>query len=93
MRFRVAIRVAMGVAITSCCMAHAGGLQITAQGLASGGGTATSPGGCRRLEGTFGEPVVGRSSGGVFVLSGGYQAGPGAGRRDVIFHHGFQECL
>ncbi len=72
--------------------AHAGALQITAQGIAPGGGRIESAGGCRRLEATFGEPVAGRSSGGAYAIVAGFQAGLAAGARDSIFHNGFQEC-
>ena len=71
---------------------HAGGLQITAQGIAAGGGTSASDGGCRRLVATLGEPVGGRSSGGAYTVIAGFQAGLGTSSRDSIFHDGFQEC-
>ena len=73
-------------------VAHAGGLQLTAQGIAPGGGSIESPGGCRRIDATFGEAVVGRSSGGTYAIVAGLQAGLAAGGRDSIFHNGFQEC-
>lgn len=72
--------------------AHAGALQITAQGIAPGGGRTESAGGCRRVEATFGEPAAGRSSGGAYAIIAGFQAGLAAGARDSIFHNGFQEC-
>ena len=72
--------------------AYAGGMQITAHAMVTGGGNSASPGGCRRLEATFGEPVAGRSSSGAYTLTSGFQAGTGAHSRDSIFRNGFQEC-
>lgn len=72
--------------------AYAGGLQIIAHALAPGGGSSASPGGCRRLEATFGEPVAGRSSGGAYTVVAGFQAGANVHGRDSIFRNGFQEC-
>jgi hypothetical protein len=50
-------------------------------------------GGTWQLDGTLGQPVAGRSSGGVFTLDGGFwvpetPAGP---RPDDIFSDGFEE--
>jgi hypothetical protein len=77
---------------TLCGVADAGSVQLTAQAIATGGGRSASPGGCRRLEATIGEPVAGRASGGSFVVIAGFQGRVGALPRDSIFHDGFQEC-
>lgn len=73
-------------------VAGAGGFSITAHGLAPGGGTSVSSGGCRRLSATFGEPVAGRASGGTFVVTAGFQASATGVARDSLFNNGFEEC-
>lgn len=72
--------------------AYAGGLQIVAHAIVPGGGNSASPGGCRRLEATFGEAVAGRASGGSYTVTAGFQANPSTHPRDSIFRNGFQEC-
>lgn len=71
---------------------EAGGQQITAQAIVSGGGVSRSAGGCRVLSASFGEAVVGRASGGDYVVTAGFTAATAATPRDAIFHDGFQEC-
>lgn len=66
--------------------------QISSHVIASGGGTSRSAGGCRVLEGTMGQAVIGTTSGGAFSLRAGYWAGPGSQRRDSIFSGDFEEC-
>jgi hypothetical protein len=66
--------------------------QISSHVIAAGGGTSRSPGGCRVLEGSVGEPAVGLASGGAFALQAGYWAGPGSQRRDSVFSGDFEEC-
>ncbi|MBL8300911.1 MAG: hypothetical protein JNN30_21425 [Rhodanobacteraceae bacterium] len=66
--------------------------QISSHVIAAGGGTSRSPGGCRVLEGSLGQPAVGSASGGGFMLRAGYWAGPGSQRRDRVFSGGFEEC-
>lgn len=66
--------------------------QISSHVIAAGGGSSRSPGGCRVLEGTMGQAVVGTSSGGAFSVRAGYWAGPGSQRRDSIFSGDFEEC-
>lgn len=66
--------------------------QITSHLIAAGGGTSRSPGGCRVLDGSVGQPAVGAASGGVFTLRAGYWAGPGSQRRDSVFSGDFEEC-
>ncbi len=72
--------------------AQAGSMQVTAQAISSGGGRSASAGGCRRLEATLGEPVIGHASGGPYTLVSGFQAGISAGPRDSVFNDGFEEC-
>lgn len=67
--------------------------QITSHVIAAGGATSQSAGGCRVVESTLGQPVVGTSSGGVFTVQSGYWAGPGRQRRDSVFSSGFEGCL
>lgn len=88
---RATLGVCLAVAV-AWGAAHAGGLQITAQGIVSGGGSAESSGGCRRLDATFGEAVVGRASGGNFTVVAGFQAVVAGSARDSIFRNGFQGC-
>lgn len=66
--------------------------QISSHVIAAGGGTSRSPGGCRVLEGSLGQPAVGTASGGGFTLQVGYWAGPGRQRRDSVFSGDFEEC-
>jgi len=66
--------------------------QISSHVIASGGGTSRSVGGCRVLEGTVGQPVIGTSSGGQFRVQAGYWAGAGSQRRDSVFSGSFEEC-
>lgn len=66
--------------------------QISSHVIAAGGGTSRSPGGCRVLEGSLGQPAVGTASGGGFTLQAGYWAGPGSQRRDSVFSGDFEEC-
>jgi hypothetical protein len=66
--------------------------QIVAHAIAGGGGTSRSPGGCRVLEGSIGEPAVGVSGGAAFSLHAGYWAGPGSLQRDSLFDTGFEAC-
>ncbi len=66
--------------------------QISSHVIAAGGGTSRSPGGCRVLEGSLGQPAVGTASGGGFTLQAGYWAGPGRQRRDSVFSGDFEEC-
>lgn len=66
--------------------------QISSHVIAAGGGTSRSPGGCRVLEGSVGQPAVGTASGGVFTLRAGYWAGPGSQRRDSVFSGDFEGC-
>jgi hypothetical protein len=66
--------------------------QISSHVIAAGGGTSRSAGGCRVLEGSLGQPVVGTASGGGFTLQAGYWAGPGRQRRDSVFSGDFEEC-
>lgn len=88
---RIGVAAAIGAAM-GWSLAQAGGLQVTAQVISSGGGSSESAGGCRRLEATLGEPVSGPSSGGPYTLVAGFQASISAGPRDSIFNDGFQEC-
>ncbi len=66
--------------------------QISSHVIAAGGGTSRSPGGCRLLEGSLGQPAVGIANGGGFTLRAGYWAGPGSQRRDSVFSGDFEEC-
>ncbi|MGN6521094.1 MAG: hypothetical protein ACTHK2_16915 [Dokdonella sp.] len=66
--------------------------QIVAYAIAGGGGTSRSPGRCRVLEGSIGEPAAGVSSGAAFSLHAGYWAGPGSVQRDSLFDNGFEAC-
>jgi len=66
--------------------------QISSHVIAAGGGTSRSPGGCRVLEGSLGQPAIGNASGGAFTLQAGYWAGPGRQRRDSVFSGDFEEC-
>lgn len=66
--------------------------QISSHVIAAGGGVSRSPGGCRVLEGSIGQPAIGNASGGVYAVQAGYWAGPGRQRRDRIFSGDFQEC-
>ena len=66
--------------------------QISSHLIAAGGGVSRSPGGCRVLEGSIGEPAAGAASGGGFTLQAGYWAGPGSQQRDSVFSAGFEEC-
>lgn len=66
--------------------------QISSHVIAAGGGTSRSPGGCRVLEGSLGQPAVGTANGGGFTLKAGYWAGPGSQRRDSVFSGDFEEC-
>lgn len=66
--------------------------QISSHLIASGGGVSRSPGGCRVLEGSLGQPALGTSSGGAFTVRAGYWAGPGSQRRDRVFSAGFEGC-
>lgn len=66
--------------------------QISSHLIAAGGGASRSPGGCRKLESSIGQPAVGVASGGGFTLRAGYWAGPGSQRRDSVFSAGFEEC-
>lgn len=66
--------------------------QISSHVIAAGGGTSRSPGGCRVLEGSVGQPAVGTANGGGFTLKAGYWAGPGSQRRDSVFSGDFEEC-
>lgn len=66
--------------------------QISSHVIAAGGGTSRSPGGCRVLEGSLGQPALGTASGGAFTLRAGYWAGPGSQRRDSVFSGDFEEC-
>lgn len=66
--------------------------QISSHVIAAGGGTSYSAGGCRVLESTLGQPVIGTASGGSFTVQSGYWAGPGRQQRDSIFFADFQEC-
>lgn len=66
--------------------------QISSHLIAAGGGSSQSPGGCRVVEGSIGQPVVGNARGGAFVLQAGYWAGPGSQRRDSVFTGDFEEC-
>ncbi|TDR38898.1 hypothetical protein DFR29_11841 [Tahibacter aquaticus] len=66
--------------------------QVTSHLIAAGGGTSRSPGGCRVLEGSVGQPALGAASGGAFTLRAGYWAGPGSQRRDSVFSGDFEEC-
>ena len=66
--------------------------QISSHLIAAGGGSSRSPGGCRVLEGSIGQPAVGNASGAGFTLRAGYWAGPGSQRRDSVFSAGFEEC-
>ncbi len=60
--------------------------------ITAGGGRSQTPGGCRVVTGSLGEPAAGRSSGGAFTVSAGFWAGPGSADRDVLFTAGFEEC-
>lgn len=66
--------------------------QISSHLIAAGGGISRSPGGCRVLEGSIGQPAAGTASGGEFTLRAGYWVGPGSQRRDSVFSAGFEEC-
>ena len=66
--------------------------QISSHVIASGGGTSRSPGGCRVLEGSIGQPAAGTASGGGFTLHAGYWAGSGSQRRDSVFSGSFEGC-
>ncbi|WP_146151849.1 hypothetical protein [Ahniella affigens] len=66
--------------------------QISSYLIASGGGTSRSPGGCRVLDGSIGQPVIGTSTGGQFRVQAGYWAGPGSKGRDSLFNGNFEEC-
>lgn len=66
--------------------------QISSHVIAAGGGVSRSPGGCRVLEGSLGQPVIGTASGGAYTVQAGYWAGPGSQRRDSIFSGDFEEC-
>lgn len=66
--------------------------QISSHVIAAGGGISRSPGGCRVLEGSLGQPAVGTANGGGFTLKAGYWAGPGSQRRDSVFSGDFEEC-
>ena len=66
--------------------------QISSHLIAAGGGISRSPGGCRVLEGSIGQPATGTASTGEFTLRAGYWAGPGSQRRDSVFSAGFEEC-
>lgn len=72
--------------------AEAGGQQITAQAIVSGGGVSRSAGGCLALRSTLGEAIAGRASGGDYVVTAGFTAATAATPPDAIFHDGFQEC-
>ncbi len=64
---------------------------IQAQVIA-GGGTTTAASACFDLDGTIGQPVVGRTSGGPYVLDAGFWVVPAQHER--IFGNGFEigEC-
>lgn len=66
--------------------------QISSHLIASGGGKSISPGGCRILEGSIGQPVIGTSSGGQFTIQAGYWASAGNQGRDSVFSGSFEEC-
>lgn len=92
MRYTRVIGPVLAIGAFMAGAASAGGPQITAHAMVAGGGSSASPGGCRRLEATFGEPVGGRSSGGAYSLTTGFQAGADTRSRDSIFRNGFQKC-
>jgi len=87
-----------GLLLLPCAAVAAGGspegtktFQLQSQVIA-GGGTTSAAGGCFDLAGTIGQAVVGRASGGDFVLNAGFWVEPTSG--DVVFEHGFEtgEC-
>jgi len=88
-RQRRVIAVAAFVGFATCGLAAA---QVVANVIAGGGGVSHSAGGCRTLEGSVGEPVVGVSSGAGFSVHAGYWAGAGGAHRDSLFRNGFEEC-
>lgn len=89
LRRRYAVVAMAFVSVMACGIAAA---QVIAHVIAGGGGVSHSPGGCRTLEGSVGEAVVGDSSGDRFSVHAGYWVGAGGAHRDSLFRHGFEEC-
>lgn len=86
-------RALLFLVLAAAVMADAPGqIVLRGQVIVSGGGSLVSPGGCRRLQGTIGEPAVGHASGGSYALSAGFWAGAGATARDAIFNGSFEVC-
>ncbi|GMV31492.1 MAG: hypothetical protein AMXMBFR59_36170 [Rhodanobacteraceae bacterium] len=92
-------RARRGSGVAACLLLLASGLPqagaqsvLKAQLIVSGGGRLVSAGGCLGARTSFGETAAGRSSGGSFVLTAGFQAGPGRLARDAIFTTGFEGC-
>ncbi len=81
--------VAAFAGLVTCGLAAA---QVVANVIAGGGGVSHSAGGCRTLEGSIGETVVGVSSGAGYSVHAGYWAGAGSAQRDSLFRNGFEEC-
>lgn len=54
----------------------------------AGGGVSAAENDCFSLSATIGQPVVGRASGGDFVVTTGFWAAPALG--NVIFSNGFE---
>jgi hypothetical protein len=86
--WRICLLVLVGLLLAGTALAQ----QISSHLIASGGGTSRSVGGCRVLEGSVGQPVIGTSSGGQFRVQAGYWAGAGSQRRDNVFSGSFEEC-
>jgi hypothetical protein len=85
---RICLLALLGLLLAGPALAQ----HISSYLIASGGGTSRSAGGCRVLEGSMGQPVIGTSSGGQFRVQAGYWPGPGSQHRDSVFSGSFEEC-
>lgn len=96
-RFRVSVRrLCMAATFAIATTATAQPVADTPQGdefrmvahVIAGGGVSAAEGGCFSLDGTLGQPVVGRAVGGDFVVTAGFWTLPNPG--EIIFKNGFQ---
>ena len=91
-RSRILLRTSLALLLLGAPLAAF--TQTVLQGglIAAGGGRSQTPGGCRVLNGSLGEPAAGRSSGGAFAVTAGFRAGRGSTNDDALFNAGFEEC-
>lgn len=83
------IRFSTALLILACIPAAAQDFTLDQGVIASGGGDAV--GGDFSIEGTIAQPVVGRSSGGDFVLDAGFWTPePALPSEEVLFQNGFE---